>query len=191
MMKAQSHASAMSANTVQTTSTAPLSFSGTRCAFTRGSITVTSTLRARISADPARHRRSRCLPHHAPFDPVWERWHAATTITYSGTFLSEAIRIGVLIVAEHEADRHAKKDLKKQVRGVRRIERATEGHDDVEAEVVRGYAAAVRSAITDDGRASLAAPGLKLKGRLQVVADSIDRAVEKGGSRLRSVACAT
>ncbi len=91
----------------------------------------------------------------------------------------------------HEADRHAKKELKKQVRGVRRIERATEGHDDVEAEVVRGYAAAVRSAITDDGRAPLAAPGLKLKGRLQAVADSIDRVVEKGGSRLRSVACAT
>ncbi len=91
----------------------------------------------------------------------------------------------------HEADRHAKKELKKQVRGVRRIERATEGHDDVEAEVVRGYAAAVRSAITDDGRAPLAAPGLKLKGRLQAVADSIDRVVEKGGSRLRSAACAT
>jgi len=43
-------------------------------------------------------------------------------------------------------------------RGVRRIERAAEGRGDAEAEVVRGYAAAVRSAITDDGRAPLAAP---------------------------------
>src|SRR3954452_18860197 len=44
-----------------------------------------------------------------------------------------------------EADRHAKKELKKRVRGVRPIERAAEGRDDAEAEAVRGYGAAVRS----------------------------------------------
>jgi hypothetical protein len=71
-----------------------------------------------------------------------------------------------------EADRHAKKELKKQVRGVRPIERAVEGRADAQAEVVRGYCAAVRSAITDDGRAPLAAPGLKLKTRLDKVASS-------------------
>lgn len=38
-----------------------------------------------------------------------------------------------------EADRHAKKELKKQVRGVRPIERALEGRMDEEAEAVRGY----------------------------------------------------
>src|SRR4051812_6120110 len=40
-----------------------------------------------------------------------------------------------------EADRHAKKELKKRVRGIRRIERQTEqtGEDDEEAEIVRGY----------------------------------------------------
>jgi hypothetical protein len=43
-------------------------------------------------------------------------------------------------------------ELKKQVRGIRRIERAVEGRDDAEAELVRGYCAAVRGAITDDGR---------------------------------------
>src|SRR5262245_36806921 len=42
----------------------------------------------------------------------------------------------------HEADRHAKKELKKRVRGVRPIERAAED-DDAEAELVRGYCAAV------------------------------------------------
>jgi hypothetical protein len=51
-----------------------------------------------------------------------------------------------------EADRHAKVALKKHVRGVRPIERAAEGRDDAEAELVRGYCAAVRGAITDDGR---------------------------------------
>ena len=58
-----------------------------------------------------------------------------------------------------EADRHAKKELKKRVRGVRPIERSVEGRDDPEAEAVRGYCAAVRSAITDDGRPPLAASG--------------------------------
>ncbi len=85
-----------------------------------------------------------------------------------------------------EADRHAKKELKKQVRGVRPIERAVEGCDDAQAEVVRGYCAAVRSAITDDGRAPLAAPGLKLKARLDKVAGSLDRVAQKGAVPHRS-----
>ena len=80
-----------------------------------------------------------------------------------------------------EADRHAKKELKKQVRGVRPIERAVEGRDDPEAEAVRGYCAAVRSAITDDGRPPLAASGLKLQDRLEAVVASLSRAATKGG----------
>ena len=80
-----------------------------------------------------------------------------------------------------EADRHAKKELKKQVRGVRPIERSIEGRDDPEALAVRGYCAAVRSAITDDGRPPLAASGLKLQDRLQAVAASLDRVAAKGG----------
>jgi hypothetical protein len=91
----------------------------------------------------------------------------------------------------YEADRHAKKELKKQVRGVRPIERTTSGRSDADAEVVRGYCAAVRSAITDDGRAPLAAPGLKLKARLEKVADSLDRVAQKGGLQRRLRACAS
>ena len=90
-----------------------------------------------------------------------------------------------------EADRHAKKELKKQVRGVRPIERAAEGRGDAEAEVVRSYCAAVRSAITDDGRAPLAAPGLKLRARLEKVAASLDRAAKGGAARRGSRGCAT
>lgn len=48
----------------------------------------------------------------------------------------------------YEADRHAKKELKKRVRGVWTIERTVEGEDDLEAEIVRGYCAAVRAAVT-------------------------------------------
>jgi len=82
-----------------------------------------------------------------------------------------------------EADRHAKKELKKQVRGVRPIERALEGRKDPQAEAIRGYCLPVRSALTDDGRPPLAASGLKLHGRLRAIHDSIERVGEKGGCR--------
>jgi hypothetical protein len=82
-----------------------------------------------------------------------------------------------------EADRHAKKELKKQVRGIRPLERAIEGREDEEARIVQGYGAAVRSALSDDGRPPLQASGLKLEARLSAVAESLDRvAAQKGGS---------
>jgi hypothetical protein len=82
-----------------------------------------------------------------------------------------------------EADRHAKKELKKRVRGVRPIERALEGqasHGSHAAaiEAARGYCLAVRSALTDDGRPPLAASGLKLKGRLEAIAASLERVAQ-------------
>lgn len=81
----------------------------------------------------------------------------------------------------YEADRHAKKELKKRVRGVRPIERELEGRNDPESEAVRGYCLAVRSAITDDGRPPLAASGLKLHQRLSSIHDSVQRVSTKGG----------
>src|SRR3954453_5833628 len=83
----------------------------------------------------------------------------------------------------YEADRHAKVQLKKKVRGVRPIERKVEGRDDAEARDIRGYCAAVRSALTDDGRPPLEASGLKLVDRLEQVAASLDRVTAKRGSR--------
>lgn len=62
-------------------------------------------------------------------------------------------------------------------------ERKVEGRDDPEAKVVQGYCAAVRGALTDDGRPPLSAPGLVLKGRLEAVVESLDRVEAKGGSR--------
>jgi hypothetical protein len=91
-------------------------------------------------------------------------------------FLREAAR------PVFEADRHAKKTLKAHVRGVRRIERAVEDVADPQAEIVRGYCGAVRSAITDDGHPPLAASGLKLKGRLEKVTKSLAKVPQKGGS---------
>jgi len=81
----------------------------------------------------------------------------------------------------YEADRHAKKELKKRVRGIRPIEQSLEGNDDQESEAVRDYCLAVRAAITDDGHPPLAASGLKLHDRLSQIAASINAVAGKRG----------
>ena len=81
----------------------------------------------------------------------------------------------------YEADRHAKKELKQRVRGVRPIERALEARTDPAAELVRGYAVAIRSALGDDGPAPLDAPGLRLEERLTKLQASMQTLQEKGG----------
>jgi hypothetical protein len=98
----------------------------------------------------------------------------------------------------YEADRHAKKELKKEVRGVRPLERALEAREaaagpagDPVAAAVRGYCLAVRSALTDDGRPPLAASGLRLRDRLIAIHTSIERVRDewpKGGTCRRSPA---
>jgi hypothetical protein len=86
----------------------------------------------------------------------------------------------------YEADRHAKKELKKRVRGIRGIERQLENRDDPEAAATRGYCSAVRSALTDDGRPPLDACGLHLHERLSAISASLGRVEEKRGCRATS-----
>jgi hypothetical protein len=81
-----------------------------------------------------------------------------------------------------EADRHAQKELRKRVRGVRPIERAVEDRTDPEAEVIRGYGAAVRGALSEGGHPPLDPGGLHLQQRLAAIAASLDRATAKGGA---------
>jgi len=61
--------------------------------------------------------------------------------------------------------------------------RTMEDRTDPEAEVIRGYCSAVRSARTDDGRPPLDASGLKSHDRLSAIDASPERAAEKGGPR--------
>jgi hypothetical protein len=79
----------------------------------------------------------------------------------------------------YDADRHAKAELKKQLRGVRPIERALEEHPTQENEAIRGYCLAVRASVTDDGRSPLDAPGLRLYERVSQITASIGRIQEK------------
>ncbi len=82
-----------------------------------------------------------------------------------------------------EADRHAKKELKKLVRGVRPLEREVAEQEGPISEVIHGYCLAVRSSLTDDGHPPLDTPGLKLHERLTQLHSSLER-VEKRGDFL-------
>jgi hypothetical protein len=73
------------------------------------------------------------------------------------------------------------KELKKQVRGICPIEREVEQQENEEATITRKYCLAVRSALTDDGRPLLSAPGLTLYERLSLIAASLERVAQKGG----------
>lgn len=81
----------------------------------------------------------------------------------------------------YEADRHATQALKTRLRGVRPIERQLDQRTDPEAEVMRGYCNAVRSALTDDGHPPLAASGLTLHDRLSAISTSLERSATRGG----------
>lgn len=81
----------------------------------------------------------------------------------------------------YAADRHAKKELKKQVRGVRPLERKAAQRADAVGGIIHDYCQAVRSAITDDGRPPLMPSGLRLHKRLTAIAQSLDRVQEKRG----------
>ena len=81
----------------------------------------------------------------------------------------------------YEADRHAKKELKKHLRGIRQIERSVDDSNEPDAKVTRGYCLAVRGSLTNDGRPPLDAPGLKLQERLSLIERSLERVTKKGG----------
>ena len=89
-------------------------------------------------------------------------------------YLKEAVKV------IYEADRHAKKELKKQVLPIRKIERSVSGSDEKVAQVVNGYCLAVRGSLTSDGRPPLDASGLKLQERLSLIEQSLERVDKKG-----------
>ncbi|NEU79937.1 hypothetical protein [Nostoc sp. UIC 10630] len=76
------------------------------------------------------------------------------------------------IIPIYEADRHAKKELKKKVRGLRDIERSVVNEDKDLATIIKDYCSAVRSSITNDGHPLLEASGLKLQENLTLIEQS-------------------
>lgn len=81
-----------------------------------------------------------------------------------------------------QADQNGKAALKKQIRGLRPIERALQDRTDEEAIACRGYCLAVRRAITDNGHPPLRPAGLLLHERITLINSSIDQVEEKRGT---------
>ncbi|BDA68574.1 hypothetical protein CAL7716_079520 [Calothrix sp. PCC 7716] len=79
----------------------------------------------------------------------------------------------------YEADRHAKKQLKKHVRGIRKIENSISGDEKRVAAIVSKYCSAVRASLTSDGRPPLDASGLKLQERLTLIEQSLTKVEKK------------
>lgn len=88
-------------------------------------------------------------------------------------YLKEAIK------PIYEADRHAKKELKKKVRGLRDIERSVTNEDKDLVTIIEDYCSAVRSSITNDGHPPLEASGLKLQENLTLIEQSLERMEKK------------
>ncbi len=84
----------------------------------------------------------------------------------------------------YEADRHAKKELKKQVREIRVLERKASAKGNQMGRIIHDYCQAVRSALTDDGRPPLIASGLRLQQRLTAIVNSLARIKKKRGFQL-------
>ena len=85
-----------------------------------------------------------------------------------------------------EADRHAKKELKKRVRGIRPIERRRRrrrrrGRTTRRRRSCGATAPRYAAALTDDGLPPLAASGLKLHERLSQIAASLDQVAALAG----------
>ena len=98
-------------------------------------------------------------------------------------YLKEAVKPAA------DADRHAKKLLKKTVRGIRPLERRAAQRTDAWAAIIDDYCQAVRSALTDDGRPPLDAAGLRLHQRLQLIAASLQRVAKKRNFLMNYSAC--
>jgi hypothetical protein len=87
------------------------------------------------------------------------------------------------------ADRHAKTELKKYVRGVRAIEETVALRTDTTAATIRGYCLAVHSALSDDGKPPVQLPGLAMHDRLSAIQDSLERVAEKKHFQLSWSSC--
>jgi hypothetical protein len=88
-----------------------------------------------------------------------------------------------------DADRQAKQERKKRGRGVRPLARRLAGRRAPAAAGVRGSCAAVRSALTDEGRPPLAASGLTLHDRLPARTARLERVAQRGAGPRTGVGC--
>ena len=61
-----------------------------------------------------------------------------------------------------DLDRQLKTDIKKKLRGIRDIEKKLQDKDDPKSQIAKGYIAAARSVLEEDGCTPLDLPGLRI-----------------------------
>lgn len=88
-----------------------------------------------------------------------------------------------------EADRTFKKDLRKQLRGLRAVERALEGPEGAalppaDRAVIGDYCLALRTVLTEEGKYPLDPPGVHLYEKLTAIRASIQRCIARRSSPL-------
>ncbi|MFD2327997.1 transposase [Cohnella sp. GCM10020058] len=80
-----------------------------------------------------------------------------------------------------DRDRKLKTGLKKNLRGIRKLEKHYQAKRSEEAEIARGYSAAVRSVLLEDGNPPLDLPGVRIYEEAQAIEASLNRCAKKGG----------
>lgn len=80
-----------------------------------------------------------------------------------------------------EQDRKLKTAIKKNLRGVRDVERSAAQQDSLEAEIAEDYAAAIRSVLLEDGKEPLDLPGQKIYEQTRAIQRSLAKCLEKKG----------
>jgi hypothetical protein len=81
-----------------------------------------------------------------------------------------------------DLDRKLKTEIKKNLRGIREIERKVEDNPSEESEVARGYIAAVRSLLLEDGNPPLDLPGMRIYQNAKAIQASLEQCLSKKGA---------
>lgn len=79
-----------------------------------------------------------------------------------------------------DQDRKLKVNIKKNLRGIRAIEKKAMENNDLESETVLDYTAAVRSVLLEDGCPPLDLPGIKIYEQTKQIQESIEKCLKKG-----------
>jgi len=80
-----------------------------------------------------------------------------------------------------DRDRKLKTSIKKNLRGIRKVEKKAMKMDTLEAEVALDYAAAIRSVLLEDGKPPLDLPGMNVYERTKAIQESLEKCLVKKG----------
>lgn len=80
-----------------------------------------------------------------------------------------------------DKDRKLKTSIKKDLRGIRDVEKKASSTESLEAEVALDYASAIRSVLLEDGKVPLDLPGMKVYERTKAIQNSLETCLVKKG----------